>query len=173
MLKGRDIRPTSGRARQAIFSMLGRDVVDAAVLDLFAGSGALGIESLSRGAGAAVFVDKNPRAVEIIRANLKRTKLEDHAEVMSCDFRLALARFRQQGLMFNLVFLDPPYRTEFLGLALNNLVEQGLLAENARVIAEHPAESPLSRTEGLPLFQVRRYGSIGITVLGGMEPGSG
>ena len=101
------VRPVSDRAREGVFSSLGARVVDAAVLDLFAGTGALGIEALSRGAGSAVFVDRTPGAVASVRENLERTGLREHARVVRQD----ALRFLQRRIdhPFDLVFLDPPY----------------------------------------------------------------
>jgi len=99
----------SDRAREGLFSSLGELVDEARVLDLYAGTGALGIEALSRGAAAAVFVDKSPTAVSAVRENLARTGLEDRAVVERTDVRRFLERARVEPEWFDLVFLDPPY----------------------------------------------------------------
>jgi 16S rRNA (guanine966-N2)-methyltransferase len=130
----RGVRPVSDRAREGLFSSLGDRVVDAVVLDLFAGTGALGIEALSRGAAGAVFVERAPAAVATIRENLDRVRLGDRAEVV----RRAVERYLERILerQFDLVFLDPPYA--FSGPALRSILERlrtsGALAEDAIVL---------------------------------------
>lgn len=101
-------RPSTDRLREALFSILGERVVEARVLDLFAGSGALGIEALSRGASSASFVDQDRAALTAIQANLKRTRLAEHAQVANQDVYAWLTRLRE-GVCFDLVFADPPY----------------------------------------------------------------
>jgi 16S rRNA (guanine966-N2)-methyltransferase len=129
-------RPLSDRAREGLFSSLGDRVVGARVLDLFAGTGAVGIEALSRGAKEATFVDRAQGAVATIRANLKRTKLEDRATVVSSDWKTFLER---ESRPFELVFLDPPYRDpgEELRAALS-VLEEGWLAGGFTVAVMRP-----------------------------------
>lgn len=128
------VRPVSDRAREGIFSSLGARVVDAAVLDLFAGTGALGIEALSRGAGSAVFVERTPGAAAAVRANLERTGLSERARVLRQDAR----RFLQRGVdhPFDLVFLDPPYALSgpAVDRILGALRAAGALADEAIVL---------------------------------------
>ncbi len=166
VLRGRDIRPTSGRVREAVFSMIGRAVEDAEVLDLFAGSGALGIESLSRGARRAVFVDDDRRAVAVIRENLRRAGLEEAADVRCAAHRVVLPRLAREGRRFDLVFLDPPYRTPWLDEALERLARGPFLKPDAIVIAEHPSEATPPVVGELRLLDRRRYGSIGVSIFG-------
>src|SRR4051794_27503465 len=104
--RGMDTRPTSDKVREAIFGMLRDDVVDQTVLDLFAGTGALGIEALSRGAASAVFVERRPPACQSIRANLKHTRLEGEARVLCLPVERALTMLEEP---FGLILLDPPY----------------------------------------------------------------
>lgn len=157
--KGRAIRPTSDRVREALFSILG-DVHDLRVLDLFAGSGALGIEALSRGAAQATLVDAAAPAIAIIRRNLEALRLE--AEVV----RQPAARFLQAALrdarQYDLVFLDPPYRhASTLGRELTSALTP-ILADDARVVAESDRRSPLGLE--LPLLDERRYGDTLIQI---------
>jgi len=156
---GPGTRPTSDRVREALFSILGEAVVrDARVLDLFAGSGALGIEALSRGAAAATFVDSDPRAVKAIRTNLESLGLE--AEVLREDWRAALDTARQYALLF----LDPPYRlTERLAPDLSKAVES-LLAPGGTLVSESDRRAPLVLE--LPLRDERRYGDTLIRIHG-------
>lgn len=158
--RGEQTRPTSDRVREALFSMLGSEVVDARVLDLFAGSGALGIEALSRGAATATFVDSSAAAIAAIRRNLESLRLE--GEVVR---RQALATLRSAPLAareYDLVFLDPPYRmASALGAELSAALPP-LLAPDARVVAESDRRAVLELD--LPLLRERRYGDTLIRI---------
>jgi 16S rRNA (guanine966-N2)-methyltransferase len=152
-------RPTSDRVREALFSVLGA-VDDARVLDLFAGSGALGIEALSRGAAAATFVDSAPAAVRAVRDNLAALGLD--AEVRRADARAFLRAARSERRQYDLVFLDPPYRLA-TRLAPDLTTALGdLLAPGARVVAESDRRAPLEL--GLDLVDERRYGDTLIRI---------
>ena len=157
--RGARTRPTADRVREALFSMLG-DVSGARVLDLYAGSGALGIEALSRGAGSAVFVDRDPRAVAAIERNLESLGLEQ--EVLRQDAVRFLARARGT---FDLVFCDPPYDS---ASRLAAPLAQGLPAltsEHARIVTESDKRNPLELP--FPLITERTYGDTRIAIHGG------
>ena len=155
--KGARTRPTADRVREALFSMLG-DVSGSRVLDLYAGSGALGIEALSRGAESAVFVDRDARAVAAIRRNLEVVGVA--AEVVRGDALSFLER-RAEGT-YDLVFLDPPYDSAHrLGGSLSERISS-LLSEEARIVTESDKRSPLELE--LPLLRERAYGDTRITV---------
>jgi 16S rRNA (guanine966-N2)-methyltransferase len=126
-------RPVSDRAREGLFSSLGTGVEGARVLDLFAGTGAMGIEALSRGAASALFLDSAPAAVKVIRENLRRTKLGKHATVRRQD---ALRALRQGTGSFDLIILDPPYRLPgpYLGGVLSEIAGQGSAAARSTVV---------------------------------------
>ncbi|MGA9876507.1 MAG: 16S rRNA (guanine(966)-N(2))-methyltransferase RsmD [Solirubrobacteraceae bacterium] len=155
-------RPTSDRVREALFSMLG-ELDGAVVLDLFAGTGALGIEALSRGAERVVFVERDRAALRALRENLARLGLaEPEARMRAGDALAALRAARKRGETYDLVFVDPPYaHTRDLGDELSALLP-GLLAPGARVVVESdrraPAELPLR------VVQQRRYGDTTITI---------
>jgi len=157
-VKGR-VRPTSDRVREAIFSVLGQAVVEALVLDLFAGTGALSLEALSRGARDAVLVEEHASALKILRDNIKTLGLESHTRVLALPVMRALKKLAGQGEQFSLVFLDPPYEQ---GLALKTLAalqDSDLLLPEARVVAEHSQRETLPEQVGrLNLSQSRRYG---------------
>lgn len=163
---GRETRPTSDRVREAVFSILG-PLDGEAVLDLFAGSGAMGIEALSRGAGAAVFVDDGRRACACIRGNLDALGIADRARVVCRDWRAALAAERAGGRFYGLCLIDPPYSVlprigEAIADGLGPIVSPG-----ARIVVEGPASSPLPTFGALPVDDRtdRTYGSTRITVL--------
>ena len=153
-------RPTSDRVREALFSVLGASVEGARVLDLYAGSGALGIEALSRGAAAAVFVDRARPAIEAIRANLEALAID--AVVHRMPARTALRTAADRAEAYDLVFLDPPYRhAAELGRELSEALP-AVLAPGARVVSESDRRQPLALE--LPLTDERRYGDTVIRI---------
>jgi len=156
---GAATRPTADRVREALFSALG-PIAGARVLDLFAGSGALGIEALSRGAAEATFVDSAPRAVRAVRANLEA--LGEEAPVHRRDARAFLRTARAAGHQYDLVFLDPPYRLAAgLGRELSAAL-RAVLAPGARVVSESDRRGPLELD--LHLIDERRYGDTLIRI---------
>ncbi|HET9737475.1 MAG TPA: 16S rRNA (guanine(966)-N(2))-methyltransferase RsmD [Solirubrobacteraceae bacterium] len=159
---GEATRPTSDRVREALFSILGDRVDGARVLDLFAGSGALGIEALSRGAGHATFVDSAPAAIRSLRANLEA--LGADAQVRRADARRFLGEASAGGRYYDLVFLDPPYR--LAGRVGGELaaVLPAVLAPGAVVVAESDRRAPLDLER--PLIDERRYGDTLIRIHG-------
>ncbi|MEA2198496.1 MAG: rRNA (guanine966-N2)-methyltransferase [Solirubrobacteraceae bacterium] len=159
--RGRATRPTSDRVREAVFSILG-DISDAAVLDLYAGSGALGIEALSRGAASAVLVDSAQASMSAIKRNLDDLGLE--AVVQRADVPAFLRAASRSAPQYDLVFLDPPYRhASELGAELSAAVAP-MLAPGARVVAESDRRAPLKLD--LPLLDERRYGDTLILIHG-------
>jgi 16S rRNA (guanine966-N2)-methyltransferase len=157
--RGGRIRPTADRVREALFSMLG-SIAGARVLDLFAGSGALGLEALSRGAAHATFVDSSAAAVRAVRANLE--SLGATAEVRRADARGFLRNARAAGREYDLVLLDPPYRRAgALAEALAGDLA-AVLAPRARVVAESDRRRPFELP--LPLRTERRYGDTVIRI---------
>jgi 16S rRNA (guanine966-N2)-methyltransferase len=156
--RGTGTRPTSERVREALFSMLG-DVSGLRVLDLFAGSGSLGIEALSRGAAAATFVERSPRALAALRGNITALGLAERARVVEGD---ALTALRLPG-KYDLIFLDPPYAAAagpLAGALARGLA--GVLAAGGRVVSESDRRAPLELE--LPLRRERRYGDTMIRI---------
>jgi 16S rRNA (guanine966-N2)-methyltransferase len=157
--RGASTRPTADRVREALFSILG-EVSGARVLDLYAGSGALGIEALSRGAASALFVERDPRAVAAIRANLEATGASE-ATVRRAD---ALRELARGGGPYDLVFLDPPYDVApRLAAPLSELLP-AVLHEDARIVTESDKRTPLELP--FPLIRERTYGDTRIAIHG-------
>lgn len=164
------MRPTADRVREALFAALG-DLVGARVLDLYAGTGALGIEALSRGAQRAVFVERSQAARAVLRRNLAFLGLgKDEARVLGGDAVAALRRLARGGERFDLVFLDPPYASEEAPRALAGLVASGVLSPTAEVVLESSRRHPLPLVAGLALRGQRRYGDTTITRFGPEAP---
>jgi len=159
---GRTARPTTDRVREALFSILGSRVEDAAVLDLFAGSGALGLEALSRGAARAVFVDGSARALAALRRNIQRLDVRT-ARVLRGRVAEILPRLARDGEAFDLVFLDPPYGKGLAGETLARLGRGDLLRPGARLVAEHEANAAPPSGEGLTVQDTRRYGDTALS----------
>lgn len=158
------VRPTSDRVREALFARLG-DVVGGRVLDLFAGTGALAIEALSRGAAHAVLVDRSTRSLNVIRSNLEALALDARAEVLSGDaVRVALRLAGSEP--FDTIFLDPPYDSDRLVPCLEAVVEAGLLAEWGVVVVETAKRHSLAAVPGLAVVDDRTYGDTRLTWLG-------
>jgi 16S rRNA (guanine966-N2)-methyltransferase len=163
---GRAIRPTSDRLRESIFNLLGRRVVDAIVLDLFAGTGALGVEALSRGARHAVFVDNSPAALALIARNLKHCRLEARAQCIKWDITLNLNCIDGLGWTFDLVFIDPPYETGRICPTLRHLKQSQALHPAALLVVEHsPRESILPDAAGYVVIDRRKVGKALVSFL--------
>jgi 16S rRNA (guanine(966)-N(2))-methyltransferase RsmD len=159
---GAATRPTPERVREALFSILGARVEGARVLDLYAGSGALGIEALSRGAASATFVDDAPAALQALQANLD--SLHEEAEVVRADALRWLHGASRRARQYDLVLLDPPYRrAPALGPALGAALP-AVLAGGALVVAESDRRAPLEL--GIPVIDDRRYGDTRIRIHG-------
>jgi 16S rRNA (guanine(966)-N(2))-methyltransferase RsmD len=157
-VKGRT-RPTAAKVREAVFNILGQAVAGVRVLDLFAGTGALGIEALSRGARDAVFVEEHAAALKVLRRNLESLDLGPRAVVLAVPVSAALKKLPRRGEKFGLVFLDPPYGGEAATATLRALAAADVLTPEARVVAEHSARETLPEAVGvLNRRELRRYG---------------
>jgi len=162
---GRNTRPTSDRVKEAMFSMIGPYIDGGEALDLFAGTGALGIEALSRGADRAIFVDAERASVEVVRANLRNTGLSERAEVHRGDAERALGILARRGLAFDLVFLDPPYRMRNMDEIMRRMQELGLLKGGCRIVVEHAAEQDYpGRIGGLNRTKRAEYGDTAVSI---------
>ena len=148
-------RPTTDRVKEALFNIIQFDIAGD-VLDLFAGTGQLGIEALSRGASRAVFVDHRQDAAALVRENLRRTHFEDRGEVVCTDFTQYLARCRRK---FRLIFLDPPYAEKSLETAIQRLSEIDILSDGGIIICEVDFEYLDKNIKNLELIKQKKYGS--------------
>jgi 16S rRNA (guanine(966)-N(2))-methyltransferase RsmD len=158
------MRPTAERVREAIFNIVGHDLSERWVLDLFAGTGAMGLEALSRGASFVVLVDQHPAALKLIGRNLAACGNPQQAKVYRLDLPGGLKGLMHRGYRFDLVFLDPPYERGLSHRCLEQLGTGTLLKQNATVISEHAFEETLTTTYGcLQRQTVRRYGSTAVS----------
>ena len=166
--KGQALRPTAGRVKEALFNILPHDLSGVKVLDLFAGTGNLTIEALSRGAAEAVLVDSSAQSGKAIRENLRRLDLGNRAKLWAMPVTRALRLLARQGETFDLIFLDPPYERRLISPALEIIDKEALLRDSGVLIAEHSVREPMeSRLDVLALTDQRRYGS---TVLSFFRP---
>ena len=167
-LQGMETRPTTGKVKESLFSIIQFDIEGRRVLDLFAGTGQLGIEALSRGAAECVFIDRRPDAIRLIQENLEVCGLSDRAIVRSGD----AMSYLKSGEKFDLVFLDPPYASGLLEQALTDIAAFDICRQHGIIVAESAADTVLP---ALPapyrLYREYRYGKIKLTVFhrGGNE----
>ena len=166
-IQGLDTRPTSDRVKENIFNMLAPDLPGCSFLDLFSGTGGIGIEALSRGAEFVAFVDNSPKAIDTINYNLRSAKLSDGAMVLCMDFRLALERLSQRKYLFDVIFLDPPYHTTFVDEALESIINSGLLQNNGYVVAEVERGARFNAS-GFEIYKSRNYGTTTIVFVRGI-----
>ena len=160
--EGMQTRPTADRVKEALFSIINFDIPGAEVLDLFGGTGQLGIEALSRGAKSAVFVDHSEQACRLIRENLKRTKLEQQGRVVRGDYMDYLSRCREN---YDIILLDPPYAEVFLENALKRITEIDILRSGGIIVAERSMEKELPwEFEGYTRSKDYKYGKILLTI---------
>ena len=168
-LTGEATRPTAERTKEAVFSMLQFELRDAYVLDLFAGSGQMGLEAISRGARHAVLCDASGDAVAVIRENARRTRLEEACEIVRMEHSTYLRTARVPS-PFDLVFLDPPYALGLIPSSLRMLSERDLLAEDAKLVCESadPADvfgGDADLASRFAVLKQNRYGAASVTVL--------
>lgn len=160
--EGLATRPTADRVKEALFSVINFDIPNARVLDLFGGTGQLGIEALSRGAKSAVFVDAGEPACALIRENLRRTKLENQAVVIRADYLAYLSRCKEK---FDIIFLDPPYAEVFLENSIKSITEIDILQSGGIIVCERPLGKELPwEYPGFSRSKDYKYGKTLITL---------
>ncbi|NSW90975.1 MAG: 16S rRNA (guanine(966)-N(2))-methyltransferase RsmD [Firmicutes bacterium] len=162
-LKGYVARPTSDKVKESLFNIIVEYLADAYVLDLFAGTGNLGIEALSRGARKAVFVDKSEKATDVIRENLVSTKLIDRGVIIKGEVLKVLYNLSKEGEKFDIIFLDPPYNKGLLEETLKIIEKEDILAEGGIIAAERSSGENIPQKIGnLELISDRRYGNTAL-----------
>ena len=156
------VRPTTDKVKEAVFSMISGYLQDSIVLDLFSGTGNLGLEAISRGAARVYFADRDRTSVALTKDNIRHCRVEDRAEVLHADYISVLNRFQYEA---DVIFLDPPYEAGYLENCLRLIGEKGILAEDGIVVAEHSHSEILPETvAGLVLIKTKRYGKISISL---------
>lgn len=162
---GAGTRPTTDKVKESIFNMIGPYFNGGLAVDLFAGSGGLGIESLSRGIETCIFIEKDPRAIQIIHENLKKCKLEEKAEVYKADATRAIKALEKRQARVDLLFVDPPYQKVGYYELIEHFFQKNLLTENAIILCEHEKGVDLPSNYG-PFRLTRKeiYGSTIISI---------
>ncbi|MCI8588292.1 MAG: 16S rRNA (guanine(966)-N(2))-methyltransferase RsmD [Bacilli bacterium] len=156
-------RPTQDRIRESLFGMIQLKLRDASVLDLFAGTGSLGLEALSNGAMDCTFVDSNPKCIANIKKTLQEFRIEN-ANLLNLDYQKALALFEEDHRKFDLIFLDPPYRYQNIEEILGILTEKCLINEDGIIVCEFESDDLKSDYAMLRKIKEKRYGSKTISI---------
>lgn len=159
--KGRDVRPTEDRVKESLFNIISPILPSAIVLDLFSGTGGIGIEFLSRGASFTYFVDKSMESISVVKKNLEHTKYLDKSEVVVADARSAIRRFAVKGTNFDYIYIDPPYaQAELFHQVLDLISKERILSNNGLIIVEHDNKLILKDVYGgIKKIDERSYGS--------------
>lgn len=158
-VEGMDTRPTQDRIKETLFNMINNDLYGACFLDLFAGSGGIGIEALSRGAKEAVFIDNGRKQTACIRDNLKTTRLEEKALVLTSDVVSGLRQLERNGKRFDIVFMDPPYNHDLEKQVMESFINSSLVAEDTLFIIEASLETSFSWADhmGYEIVRSKEY----------------
>ena len=165
-LDGTATRPTLDRVKESLFNIIQNDIEDSTVLDLFSGSGAIGLEFLSRGAKRAVLCDSSKDAIKIIKQNVQKTHFEEKVEVYNMEFTKLVERLQNQK--FDIIYIDPPYATDFIKISLEKIIEYELVNENTKIIVETDDETRiLNQIEKMDveITDKRKYGRATIILL--------
>jgi 16S rRNA (guanine(966)-N(2))-methyltransferase RsmD len=158
--KGQSLRPTSARVKEALFNILSRDLAGAKILELFAGTGNVSIEALSRGAAEALLIDSSTKSSNAIQENLRRLGLADRSQIWIMPVRRAVKLLAGRGATFDIIFLDPPYEQRWISSTLALLAEGRLLRPTGILVAEHSIrEKPEPCYGSLVSYDQRKYGS--------------
>lgn len=165
-IEGLATRPTTDRIKETLFNIIAFDLPECSFLDLFAGSGGIGIEALSRGASEAVFVDAAAECQQVITANLQHTKLQDRARLMKTDVLSALDKLADEGKSFDIIFMDPPYESSLYEPVLQKIIEKDLLKQEGYLITERSSQIPLTPPAGMEVLREKAYKTTILTFLG-------
>ena len=162
-LDSENTRPTLDRVKEALFNILQFNVKDSIVLDLFSGTGALGIEALSRGAKEAIFCDNSRDAINVIKKNIEGTRNQEKSIIINDDFKVVIEKLINENKKIDIVFLDPPYKTNYAITALQKIIMSDLLTEDGIVVIETDdmtKESEILKIENVEILDKRKYGSV-------------
>lgn len=171
-LKGRNIegyniegtRPTMDRVKESLFGMIQDYIKDSTVLDLFAGSGNLGVEAISNGAKIAYFIDNNPEVIKVLNKNIANLDIQSKSRVILSDWKKALNTFATQNIKFDLIFIDPPYAYDVYEKILNKVSTLNILSDNGLIIMEYSNLHLPTTYENLTLYKERNYGNKSINI---------
>ena len=165
-LQGDNTRPTLDRVKESIFNIIQSQIPEATVLDLFAGSGAIGLEMLSRGAKKAILCDKSKEAIGIIKKNIQKTHMEEKVELYNIDFKECIEKVSKEK--FDIIYIDPPYETNFIEKSLEKIIEKNIIQENGIIILETDDEKRIKKEIekiNVAIIDERKYGRANIIFL--------
>ncbi|MEA4846555.1 MAG: 16S rRNA (guanine(966)-N(2))-methyltransferase RsmD [Clostridiaceae bacterium] len=159
-IEGMDIRPTSDKVKESLFNILGAAVIDSVFLDLFGGTGGIGIEALSRGAKHVVFIDSSIKSIKVLKGNLSRLDIKDGIEVFNVDYSTAIGKLYKYGKKFDIIFVDPPYSIGMAVSALKEIDKNPILSQSGLIIVEHDSKEDMPQKVGkLYLYRYKQYGN--------------
>ena len=172
-LKGRKIlgydiegtRPTMDRVKESIFGSIQNYIEDSVVLDLFSGSGNLGIEAISNGASKCYFVDNNKKCINIIKDNIKQFDIEDYSIVIQNDYRKVLEYFKDNSIKFDIIFIDPPYKYEVISELIDIITRYNILNDNGIMVLEYSLDKIDDNIDGYKLLKYKRYGDKFVSII--------
>lgn len=164
-IEGLETRPTTDRVKETLFNIIAFDLPECRFLDLFSGSGAIGIEALSRGAAEAVFVEQSAQCQQIITENLTHTRLQERAKVMGLSVEVALDKLSQQNKQFDMIFMDPPYDAGLASTTVQMIVDKHLLAKDGIIIVEHSTKNQIIPPNGWCVYRKKDYKTTTISFL--------
>lgn len=155
-----NIRPSLDSVRESIFNKIQFGINGATFLDLFAGTGVFSIEAYSRGAEAVYTVDCNKNSIKLIESNIKKARIDSGIKVVNQDYKEALISFRDRGISFDYIFIDPPFNTTFGNDAIRLIMEYGVLSKDGLIIYEHSIDSSVDSIDNIEITAEKKYGTI-------------
>lgn len=166
-LEGDNTRPSLDRVKESLFNIINFDLQDSIVLDLFSGSGALALESLSRGASKAYMCDNNRKAIEVIKKNIEKTRFEKQTELTYSSYDKALEHYKNNNIKFDIVFLDPPYMSDYSYKATQFIIENNMLNENGYIVIETDDDDRIKENlnNNVEIYDERKYGRVELLFL--------
>lgn len=163
-IEGMDIRPTSDMVKESLFNILGNDVIDSVFLDLFGGTGSVGIEALSRGAKHVVFIDAGIKSIKVLKGNLEHLNIKDNVEVFHTDYSTAISKLYKFKKQFDIIFIDPPYRTGMDKSALEEIDKNPILSQSGLIVVEHDSRDAMPQQVGkLYIYRTKQYGNTSLS----------
>ena len=161
------VRPTSDKVKEAVFSMIAPYIPESVVVDMFAGTGSLGLEAISRGALRAYFIDRDRSSIALVRENVKTCRVEERAIILAYDYTAALSRISEKA---DIIFLDPPYDAGIMNSCFEHIRAMGILNEEGIIAAEHSSDDVLPDVlAGFIKIKEKKYGKTGVTVYENQE----
>lgn len=166
--EGLETRPTSDRIKESLFNIIGIDIQDTCFLDIFSGSGGIGIEALSRGASQAVFIDQSKEAHKVIQANLLKTRFTQEAVLLKMPVREALRKLGLEGKKFHIIFMDPPYHQDLVGESVELIIKNDLLLPQGYIIIERPTDYTMKDYKEFRVWKEKKYKMTTMSFLKGV-----